>query len=211
MISLRLRHMSFKVLLISAFILACSISSSYSQASYKVDSSDYKKFLPDYVKLQFAGGIGFLSTGIGYTFFDHRLDVSLFYGYVPQYVTADDLHSISLQLTAKLFRFKAFKTIEILPLNIGWFAHHTFGNEFWVTLPDNYPDDYYWWSPGRNAGVFIGGEIKTKLLAHKTPASGTAFYARIGTRGLYLASKISNTSIPISDIIELGFGVAIYR
>ncbi|MCK5029563.1 MAG: hypothetical protein KAR57_08010, partial [Bacteroidales bacterium] len=65
----------------------CSISASYSQVSYKVDSASYKKFLPDYVKLQFAGGIGFLSTGIGYTFFDHRLDVSFFYGYVPEYFT----------------------------------------------------------------------------------------------------------------------------
>lgn len=210
MISSRLKHMSFKELLILAFILFYSITYSYSQDENKVDFARYKKLLPDYVKLQFAGGIGFLSTGIGYTFFDHRLDVSFFYGYVPEYFTADDLHSISLQLTAKLFRFK-LKNTEILPLNIGWFAHHTFGNEFWVTLPDNYPDDYYWWSPGRNAGVFIGGEIKTKLFANKTPASGTAFYARMGTRGLYIASKFENSSIPVSDIIELGFGIAVYR
>lgn len=210
MISSKLRHTSFKALLISAFILLISMTVSYSQVSHKVDSASFKKFLPDYVKLQFAGGIGFLSTGIGYTFFDHRLDVSFFYGYVPEYFTVDDLHSISLQLTAKLFKFK-YKNIEILPLNIGWFAHHTFGNEYWVTLPDNYPDDYYWWSPGRNAGIFLGGEIKTKLLANKTPASGTAFYARVGTRGLYLASIVQNSSIPIRDIIELGFGVAVYR
>ena len=210
MISSRLRHTSFNVILISAFILTCSISASYSQVISKVDSASYKKFLPDYVKLQFAGGIGFLSTGIGYTFFDHRLDVSFFYGYVPECFTADDLHSISLQLTAKLFRFK-YKNTEILPLNIGWFAHHTFGNEYWITLPDNYPDNYYWWSPGRNVGFFLGGEIKTKLLANMTPASGTAFYVRVGSRGLYVASKVGNSSIPLKDIIELGFGVAIYR
>jgi hypothetical protein len=211
MASSKLRHTSFKVLLISAFILVYSISETYSQASYKADSAGYKKILPDYVKLQFAGGIGYLSTGIGYTFFDHRLDVSLFYGYVPQYFTADDLHSISLQLTAKLLQFEISENIEILPLNIGWFAHHTFGNEYWVKLPDNYPDNYYWWSPGRNAGLFIGGEIKTKLLANKTPASGTAFYVRVGTRGLYFVSKFGNSSIPTTDIIELGFGVAVYR
>lgn len=34
---------------------------------------------------------------------------------------------------------------------------------------------------------------------------------RIGSRGLYIASKLGNSSIPISDIIELGFGVAVYR
>jgi len=161
--------------------------------------------------LQYAGGIGFLSAGVGYTFVDHRIDVSAFYGYVPTWFTVDDLHSVSLQFTAKLIRIKASESIEILPLNIGWYLHHTFGNEYWVKLPDNYPDEYYWWSPGRNAGIFIGGEIKTKLLANKTPASGMAFYVRAGTRGLYLSSKVGNSSIPITDIIELGFGVALYR
>ena len=80
-----------------------------------------------------------------------------------------------------------------------------------MKLPDNYPKGYYWWYPGVNAGMFIGAEIKTKLFASKIPASGTAFYARIGTRGLYMSSKFENSSIPIKDIIELGFGVAIYR
>jgi|GEM_PF-2787348 hypothetical protein len=34
---------------------------------------------------------------------------------------------------------------------------------------------------------------------------------RVGSRGLYIASKFGNSSIPLSDIIELGFGVAVYR
>jgi len=203
--------MRFKVLLISIFILLSSISTGFCQAASEVDTSRYKALLPNYIKIQYAGGIGFMSAGVGYTFFKTRLDVSLFYGYVPEWFTVDDLHSISLQLTAKLLRFKINDNIEILPLNLGWYAHHTFGNEFWVVLPDHYSEHYYWWSPGRNAGVFIGGEIKTKLLANETPASGTAIYFRVGTRGLYLASKWGNTSIPITDILEFGFGIAIYR
>ena len=168
-------------------------------------------FLPDYVKLQYAGGIGFMSIGVGYTFIKNRLDVTMFYGYVPKAFSITDLHSISLQLTGKLLKFDINKNIQILPLNFGWYAHHTFGEEFWITLPDKYSKGYYWWSPGRNAGIFIGGEIKTKLFATKMPASGTAFYARIGSRGLYLASKFGNSSIPLKDILELGFGIAIYR
>lgn len=42
------------------------------------------------------------------------------------------------------------------------------------------------------------------------PASGTAFYARIGSRGLFLASKFGDSSIPLKDILELGFGFDIY-
>jgi hypothetical protein len=203
--------MRFKILIILIFMAGTPSVAQHAEASPKADTSVWVKFIPDYVKLQYAGGIGFLSAGVGYTFFKQNLDISLFYGYVPKWFTTDDLHSISLQFTAKLFRIKASDNIEILPLNIGWYLHHTFGNEYWVKLPNNYPKGYYWWSPGRNAGVFLGGEIKTKLLANKSPASGLAFYVRAGTRGLYLASKAGNKSLPITDIIELGFGVALYR
>ncbi len=169
------------------------------------------RFAPDYIKLQFAGGIGFISPGVGYSFFNSKLDISLFYSYIPYKFTVDDLHSISLQLTGKLLKYKLNDNIQILPLNIGFFTHHTFGSEYWVRLPDNYPKGYYWWYPGINAGVFLGGEIKTKLLSSKTPASGTAFYVRMGTRGLYVTSKAGNSSVPFRDILEFGFGIAIYR
>ncbi|HUW07977.1 MAG TPA: hypothetical protein VMW01_17190 [Williamwhitmania sp.] len=205
-----LKLLSFKVLLLSSLFLLGN-GDTYGQFSHSNDSTKHWDFLPDYVKMQFAGGIGFLSMGVGYTFFNQKLEVSYFYGYVPEFVSTDDLHSVSLQLTVKLLRYKVNKNIELVPLNVGWFIHHTFGSEYWIKLPPHYPKEYYWWSPGRNSGIFIGGEIRTKLLANKTPSSGTAFYTRIGTRGLYLASKFGNSSIPITDIIELGFGVAIYR
>ena len=201
----------FKLFLLFFLLIQANSKPAYSQFTTVDDSEFMQRYMPDYAKLQFAGGIGFMSAGLGYTFFEHKLDVTLFYGYVPKTFTIDDLHSISLQFTVKLLRYQLTEQIEVLPLNVGWFAHHTFGNEYWVKLPDNYPDGYYWWSPGRNAGVFIGAEVKTKLLASKTPASGMAFYWRVGTRGLYLASKVGNSSIPLSDIIEYGFGVAFYR
>ena len=140
---------------------------------------------------------------LGIPFLIKKLDVTYFYGYVPGFVSVDDLHSVSLQLTAKLLRFKVNKNIELMPLNIGWFIHHTFGNEYWIKLPSHYPEKYYWWSPGRNSGVFIGGEIKTKLLGNKTPASGTAFYIRLGSRGLYIASKLGNSSVSIKGYYRI--------
>lgn len=210
-VNMKLKLLNFKILVVISFFLLCVNPGSNGQTGQRTDSIKYKRFLPDYVKMQFAGGIGFLSPGVGYSFFKQRFEVSCFYGYVPELVSADDLHSVSLQLTAKLFRFNAGKNIEVVPLNIGWFIHHTFGHEYWIKLPSYYPDEYYWWSPGRNSGVFVGGEVKTRFLGNKTPASGTAFYVRVGSRGLYIASKFGNASIPLSDIIEFGFGIAVYR
>ncbi len=179
----------------------------------KIDNNGFlpNKFLPNNVKLQYAGGIGLMSVGIGYTFLKQRLDVTLFYGYVPKIFSVSSLHSVSLQTTLKLIKIKVNKNIEILPLNFGWYLHHTFNKEFWLKQPNYYPKGYYWWSPGRNAGIFFSNEIRTKLFSNNMPASGIAFYFRVGTRGLYISSIWNNSTIPLKDILELGFGIVFYR
>jgi hypothetical protein len=212
MTPLKWRHIRFSLVIALSFGLMLSATTpAFGQKADSTAKSKYQVLIPDYMKLQYAGGIGFMSVGVGYTFFKKKLDVSMFYGYVPKAFSVTDLHSISLQLTFKFLHYKINDKLDFLPLNFGWYAHHTFGSEFWITLPDKYSDGYYWWSPGRNAGIFLGAELKTKLLATKSPASGTAFYVRVGSRGLYIASKVGNSSIPFTDILELGFGVAIYR
>lgn len=202
--------MSFRIQLV-LFVLVFRLPLVYSQNEIKINDESSKNYLPDNIKLQYAGGLGFLSAGVGYSFLNEKLDVSMFYGYVPKFVSVKDLHSLNFQFTAKLFRIKLSKDIEIIPLNIGGYFQHTFGNEYWLKLPDKYPSGYYWWSPGLNTGVFFGSEIKTKWLANKTSFSGTSFYVNVGTKSYYLASKIGNSSIPLSDIINIGFGIIIYR
>jgi hypothetical protein len=57
--------MNSKLRHILVFLMVFSASITYGQEPERVDSSRYSKFLPDYVKLQYAGGIGFLSAGLG--------------------------------------------------------------------------------------------------------------------------------------------------
>ena len=176
-----------------------------------LDTLGKNKYLPHFVKLQYAGGIGFISPGIGYTFFNEKLDITGFYGYVPKHFTKQSLHSISIQSTVKPFQY-SYRNATIYPFNVGFFLHHTFGSDYWVKLPSHYPDKYYWWSPGRMGGLFLGGEVKTKRLASKALSSGTAFYFRVGSRGLYIVSLFGNTTaLDVTDILELGFGITFYR
>lgn len=206
-----LKFLISKSFLVLIILITGLSEKSHSQAMSQSDTSRFMKYLPDYIKLQYAGGIGFVSTGVGYTAFKNKLDVTLFYSYIPHIISSDDLHSISLQFTVKPFHYKVFENAEILPFNLGFFIHNTFGSRYWIRQPAHYPKNYYWWAPGRNAGLFLGGEIKTKLLSANTPASGLAFYYRVGSRVSYLVSYIGNNEIPLKEVIELGFGVAVYR
>jgi hypothetical protein len=168
-------------------------------------------FLPDYYKFQYAGGIGFLSMGIGYGFFNERIDISYFYGYVPEWFSKNDLHSVSLQLTGKPLKINLNNKSEYYPLNIGIFVHHTFGSEYFIALPDHYPEDYYWWAPGRTGGLFAEGQFNYKFNDSRKIFSEIGIYYRVVTRGIYLTSKFSNASVPLEDIFSLGLGIIIYK
>ena len=100
----------FKIALIVLLVHLFNPVDTYGQYSQKTDSAKDVRFLPDYVKLQFAGGIGLLSIGVGYSFFKEKLEVSYFYGYVPKAVSIDDLHSVSLQVPQSFFDSMPTKT-----------------------------------------------------------------------------------------------------
>lgn len=177
----------------------------------KEDNKLLYTILPDYYKLQYAGGIGFLSAGIGYGFLKERIEISYFYGYVPEWFSENNLHSVSIQLTGKPFKLNTNDKTEYYPLNIGLFLHHTFGSEYYIILPDHYPDDYYWWGSGRAGGLFIEGQFKYTFNTSRNMFSKIGIYYRIVTRGIYVTSKYSNSSIPLEDIFSLGLGIVIYK
>ena len=196
---------------ITASIFSLIFTFGIINAKAEEPNSNGLEFLyPHHYKVQFAGGIGFLSAGFGYDFFKDRVDISYFYGYVPEWYSKEDLHSVSLQLTGKPVKFSINSKLAYYPLNIGLFIHHTFGSEYYITLPDHYPEDYYWWSPGRTGGLFLEGQFNLRYKESDQVFSEIGFYYRIVTRGVYLTSKFSNSSIPMEDIFSLGLGIVIY-
>ena len=70
------KQLCFKIVLAVALGHMFNPTETCAQYSQKNDSAKYARFIPDYVKLQFAGGIGLLSAGVGYSFFKEKLVVS---------------------------------------------------------------------------------------------------------------------------------------
>ena len=198
------------IITLAIFVIFASVSLNLNGKEPGSKAEWFKILYPDHYKAQFAGGIGFVSAGLGYDFFKERVDISYFYGYVPTQFAHKELHSVSLQLSGKPFKLDFNSKFDYYPLNIGIFLHHTFGDEYYVTWPDHYPEDYYWWYPGRTGGLFLEGQLNYQFKDSDQTFSEIGFYYRIVTRGVYLTSKFSNSSIPIEDIFSLGLGVVIY-
>ena len=205
------KNIAFVKRIIIAFILFSIFATGTANASgEEPDTNGLKKLYPHHYKVQFAGDIGFLSAGFGYDFFNNRMDLSCFYGYVPKKFSKENIHSVSLQLTGNPFKFNIKSRFEYYPLNVGLFIQHTFGEEYHLTLPDRYPDQYYRWYPGRSGGLFFEGQLNYQYKNSSQIFSKIGFYYRIVTRVIYVTSKYSNSSIPLEDIFNLGLGIVIY-
>ncbi len=66
------------------------------------------KIKPDLLKVQFAGNIGVLATGIEYSFLVDKIHFGILYGFAPSSIVGRDIHTISIKNSMGLFRQPLF-------------------------------------------------------------------------------------------------------
>lgn len=174
---------------------------------FSVSAQTKKKpnnILPDHIKLQYAGGIGFIALGAGYESKKGKTEGDFFYGYVPKKIGGVEIHAITGKFTWSPFKIINKGLVQIKPLSFGVLFNYTFGEQYFLFSPDNYPYNYYNYPTALHGGFFIGGQINCKPL--KTRKLG--FYYELGLYDFALASYFSNRkALAISDIVHLGMGV----
>jgi hypothetical protein len=161
----------------------------------------FTKLLPHYVKLQFAGGIGFLSGGFGYESKNKKFQADLSYGYVPENVGGIEIHSVTGKLTWAPVSRRLKNTMQLDLLTTGLYINYAFGKQYFLFSPENYPLKYYGIPSALHMGIFIGEGIRWKRLA---------LYYELGSTDRELSSFITNArSINFTDILNLGIGIRI--
>jgi hypothetical protein len=185
---------------ICLFLLA-SVVSFYSLAQEKFRNA----LLPDHIVFQYAGSIGFMSAGGGYSIFKNKAGLDLLYGYVPKFTGSKPIHSLTLKFTANPWKVSVNEKINWYPLTTGVYFCYTFGSEYTSKLPAWYPDGYYWWSEAIRANLFIGGAVSASVGQDGRRLSG---YYEVGTNELKLASYAQNRAgLKLTDILHLGVGM----
>lgn len=201
-------------LFFSSYVAAQQPEPEYLQAedSLALQQSRYRQTnnFPHHFKLQFAGSIGMLSTGFGYSYWKKMMDTDFYYGYVPARLAGGQrLHILTLKQTFSPFTVPVYKSFYLQPISAGLLGSYTLGDQFYLLLPAHYPKEYYWWSSGFRAGIFIGGSAGLLLPINKTFERLNLYY-ELGTNDLYLTSWKTNSNnkyLRIKDILTLGFGI----
>ena len=168
------------------------------------DSTKPHRFLPDHVKLQYAGTIGYFSIGAGYQNRKEKLEGDLYYGYVPKSVGGVHIHALSGKLTWYPLKKIDLKSFQVKPLSVGTLVSYTFGKQYFLFSPENYPYSYYNFPTALHIGAFIGGQVDKTFKNKKR----IGLYYELGTTDRELSSYVVNRkSIKPSDILNLAVGI----
>ena len=159
-----------------------------------------------HVKAQFAGGIGFLSVGVGRSFFQDKLETDLFLGYLPESIGGDRITTAAIKATYVPVKPIRFKTVDWQPLRTGVQISYTFGDEYFAFEPhDKYPKSYYGFSTALHGSILLGGQVD---FVRVNRLHNFSAYYEFGSSVEYIISYIQNPKyLGPGKIFNLALGV----
>ena len=164
---------------------------------------------PDHIKIQYAGGTGFMAIGAGYSNKKEKLEGDLYYGYLPKSIGGVRIHSISAKVTWIPIHSVRIRKYQLEPLMTGLVANYSFGKQYFSFDPPNYPYRYYSFPTAIHSALFLGSRIGFNFPAN-TVVRRLSLYYEILSYDREIISFVSNTkSLQAGDVITLSLGIRI--
>jgi len=169
----------------------------------------WRRAIPTHVKLQYAGGMGFLSFGAGWDYGRRcQWETDLFLGFLPR-SKADRFHvTATVKQNYLPWSIACGSRLAFEPFYCGMYVNTIMGEKFWVREPDRYPRKYYTFSTKVHTFLFIGQRLTLRTSRHaRSRLKAVTAYYELSTCDLYLISAVTNRTLDGWDIIGLSFGL----
>ena len=163
---------------------------------------------PHFIPVQFAGNMGFLSTGIGYEARKQNYQLALVYGYVPKSLGRVTVHSITAKNTFPLYRFFIDKNRIMIPYGaIG--LNVEIGGRSFLTLPDNMPAGYYDFPKSTHLIGAVG--LKYKHIMNRRAFRAVEYFAELTSVDAYIWYKVRSDEVSMRQILSGAVGINLMR
>ncbi len=160
--------------------------------------------LPDHAKVQYAGGIGFISIGAGYSNRKNKLEGDLYYGYLPRSIGGVRIHSVSAKFSWIPYHISIKNRFRFEPLIAGLLLNYNFGKQFFGFDPENHPYKYYSFPTAINTAIFVGSRFDLNK-----PAWLSFYYEILGFDRDLLSFVDNPNSLSLSQILTVSLGARI--
>lgn len=197
----------FKLLLIFLSVpFVVSAQDRYEKRIEKYESA-WRKIIPRYTKLQFAGSMGMLSLGTGWNYFRNHWETDLLLGIVPRNADRHAMVTFTIKQNYYPWNIDLGKSFTFEPLCCGAYTNMLLDRDFWGKQPDKYPKGYYWFSTRFRTHLFIGERFTLKLKPDKSWHKSISFFYELSTCDLYIINAIGNSYLKPKDYLSLSFGL----
>jgi hypothetical protein len=167
-------------------------------------------YVPDHLKLQLAGNVGFLSPGAGYAWAGRRLETDVFLGWVPRAVSEDsDILSMTGKVTWLPWKRDLGAVYRLHPLTLALQLTYTFGDDYYVSLPARYPPQYYDFPTALRAGVGVGGALGIRLRPGRAVRQVAVYYELVALDFMLLAWARNQTELGPLEVFSLAIGTRV--
>jgi hypothetical protein len=146
------------------------------------DSDPLGALVPDFIRLQVGGYTGLISIGVGYAALDDVVNYTIEYGFTPASVAGRSVHTVGTHLTLRPVDVR-FGDTRWVPAYGGAGLLFTFGDGYFVNVPERYRDRTYYPPTGVHWFAITGSEVS------RLPAD-TSFFER---HGLYWEARVLDT------------------
>lgn len=174
----------------------------------------WSKLIPTHSQLQYAGGMGLVSGGVGWDYGKNRWETDVFVGFLPRYSTEKAKMTATLkqsfipwEVDAGL-EFDIDKNISVSPLSCGLYASAILDKDFWASAPNKYPNRYYTFSPKVRFYIYVGQRVTYRIPCEKLRwLSAVALFYEVSSNDLYIASALGNRWLMPTDYLYLSLGM----
>ena len=168
----------------------------------------WERMKPTHVKMQYAGGMGVLSTGVGWDYGKRRQwETDVLLGYLPAKYASDFLLTLTVKQNYIPWSMSFDKHWALEPFYCGMYLTTIAGEEFWEKEPGRYPNRYYNFSTKIRPYIFIGQRmnfnLKNSIVQH------ISLFYKVSTCELYIISKATNRSLTMRDVLRFSFGAKV--
>lgn len=168
----------------------------------------WKRMLPTHVKVQYAGGMGFMSAGIGWDYGrKSRWETDVLFGFLPKGWSDRTHATFTLRQNYIPWSIQCCDRIGIEPFTCGIYFNFISGNDYWVREPDRYPGDHYYGFTSRlRTHIYVGQRI-TYYLKNDSLLRNITFYYELSANDLDVVAKFGNKTLKLSDIVYFSMGI----
>lgn len=176
---------------------------------YHENYEGWRRLIPTHAKLQYAGGMGLMSAGMGWDYgVDNQWETDVLVGFLPKNYL-DRFHmTFTLRQNYIPWSIDYSSRFAVEPLACGVYANIITGDNFWIKEPGHYPGDRSYYKFSSRLRLHLCAGQRVKLTSRILPSLQALWlYYEFSINDLMLISKFNNRTLKLSDVVYFSIGV----